>query len=79
MKMPKYMVFHVSHFGGTAGQRPWCIGVRVDEHQDKLSVRYKPFKNPFLFGLSRFSSKERAQRYADELNEFSKRLDEVVK
>ena len=75
MKMPKYMVFHVSHFGGTARDRPWCIGVRVDEHQDKLSVRYKPF----LLGFSRFSSKERAQRYADELNEFSKRLDEVVK
>ena len=73
MKMPKYMVFHVSHFGGTAGERPWCIGVRVDEHQDKLSVCYKPFKNPFLFGLSRFGTVKEAQIQVDHLNRWHDR------
>ena len=73
MKMPKYMVFHVSHFGGTARDRPWCIGVRVDEHQDKLSVCYKPF----LLGFSRFSTVEEAQIQVDHLNRWHDRSEKM--
>jgi len=61
--LPHYIPFHVSHFGSKATKRPYGVAVRIGKG-------YLPWKNPPLWGSSRFDTLEKAQARADELNRF---------